>query len=130
MRGIRRAFVWASTGRYIIVTINLVATVIIARLLEPREYGISVMGTAVFGIAEAVRALGGGAYLIQKRDLTTETIRTTITISLIVTLVVTGMLALLARPLAAYLRAPELDQYLWVAAIGYLTGPYMYPIFA
>ena len=130
MKGIRRAFVWASVGQYVVVPINLVSTVIIARLIDPSEFGISVMGTAIFGIAAAVRELGSGAYLIQKRDLDQETIRTTMTVSLIVTLIVTVVLALLAQPLAGYFRTPGLEQYLHVAAVGYSLGPFVYPHFA
>ena len=83
MTGIRRAFLWASAGRYIVMAINLVTTVIMARLLAPGEYGVSALGTAVLGIAEAIRALGGGAYLIQQKELASENIRTTFTVSLI-----------------------------------------------
>jgi O-antigen/teichoic acid export membrane protein len=130
MMGIRRAFLWASAGRYIVMAINLVTTVIMARLLAPGEYGISALGTAIFAIAEAMRALGGGAYLIQQKELAAEHVRTTFTVSLIVTLVLTTILALLAGPLTRYFNTPDLERYLLVTALGYLMGPFVYPIFA
>jgi len=130
MMGIRRAFLWASAGRYIVMAINLATTVIMARLLTPGEYGVAALGAAVFGIAEAIRALGGGAYLIQQKELGSENIRTTVTVSLIVTLVLTAALTVLAGPLTRYFGAPDLERYLLVAALGYLTGPFVQPIFA
>lgn len=130
MTGIRRAFVWASVGQYIVLPINLVSTVIIAHLIAPNEFGISVLGTGIFGMAEAVRELGSGAYLIQKRDLDQETIRTTITVSVFVTIIVTSLLVLLREPLASHFRTPQLKEYVHVAAAGYVLGPFMYPHFA
>ena len=130
MTEMKRAFLWASAGRYLVLIINLGATLIIARLLGPREYGISVIGTAIFGIAEAVRELGGGAYLIQQTHLSPEKIRTTITISLIITLLGAGILVLFAQSMAQYFDAPGLDHYLRIIAFGFLLGPYLYPIFA
>ena len=39
------------------MVINLAATLILARLLAPAEYGVTVLGGAVFTLAEALRAL-------------------------------------------------------------------------
>ena len=63
------------------MTVNLAAAAVMARLLAPDEYGISVLGAAVFAVAEAIRALGGGAYLIQKKDLTPDDVRSSFTVS-------------------------------------------------
>ncbi len=99
---VRRAFVWASAGRYLTMAINLVATLILARLLAPQEYGVTVVGGAVFAVAEALRALGGGAYLIQKQDLAQDDIRACFTVSFLATVFITGLLLLLAEPLARF----------------------------
>lgn len=96
----------------------------------PCEYGVSALGSAVLAIAEAVRALGGGAYLIQRKELAHENIRTTFTVSLIVTLGFTATLIVLAGPLTRYFNTPDLERYLLVSAIGYLMGPFVYPVFA
>ena len=72
MTGIRRALLWTSAGRYTVIVINLAATAIMARLLTPGEYGLSVLGAAALGMAEAVRGLAGGSYLIQEKELTPE----------------------------------------------------------
>ncbi|HVJ53065.1 MAG TPA: oligosaccharide flippase family protein [Aliidongia sp.] len=130
MTGIRRAFLWASIGRYLVMAINLAATLILARLLTPADYGISVLGAAVFAIAEAIRALGGGAYLIQQKELAPENIRTSFTVSLLVTLVLTAALVLSAGPLTRYFDTPDLARYLQVSSFAYLTGPIVYPISA
>jgi O-antigen/teichoic acid export membrane protein len=130
MTSVRRAFLWASVGRYLVMVVNLAATLVIARLLAPAEYGVSVLGAAVFAVAEAIRTLGGGAYLIQKHELAPEVIRASFTISLLATLVLMLVLAVAVGPLTSFFSTPDLEAYLLVAAIGFVTGPFVYPISA
>jgi len=66
----------ASAGRYIVTVVSLATAVIMARLLTPAEYGMSVLGTAIVLIADAVRGLAGGTYLIQTKELNYDKIRT------------------------------------------------------
>jgi O-antigen/teichoic acid export membrane protein len=130
MTGVRRAFVLASVGRYLTMAINLAATPIMARLLAPADYGIAVLGGSVLAVVEAIRALGGGAYLVQEKDLTLAQIHTNFTISLIATAILTAALLLLIGPLTGFFGRPELEPYLRVAAFGFLAGLFSYPISA
>jgi O-antigen/teichoic acid export membrane protein len=130
MMGVRRAFLLASLGRYLIIAINLAATLIMARLLAPADYGRAVLGGAMLGVAEAIRALGGGAYLVQQKDLTAAQIHSNFTISVIATAILFAALLLLVRPLTELFGRPELEPYLRVAALGFLAGPVSYQIAA
>jgi O-antigen/teichoic acid export membrane protein len=122
--------VLASFSRYLIMAINLCATLIMARLLTPADYGVAVLGGAVFAVAEAIRALGGGAYLIQQKDLTPAKIHSNFTISVIATAALIAALLLLVRPLTELFTRPELEPYLRVMALGFLAGPVSYQISA
>ena len=130
MSSIRRAFYFASAERYIVILINFALLPIIARLMGPAEFGISVLGMAALAIAEVVRDFGGGAYIIQEKQLTIERIRTAFTITLVWTLLLTGGLFLLAGPLARFYEVPGLKLYLQIVAISYLIGPFVAPLFA
>ena len=130
MPGLKRAFLLASAGRYIVTVISLATAVIMARLLTPAEYGLSVLGTAIVLIADAVRGLAGGTYLVQTKELNYDKIRTSCTISLVVTFVMASTLALLARPIATYYGISGLESYLQVTSIYYMLGPFSYPIMA
>jgi O-antigen/teichoic acid export membrane protein len=112
------------------MAINLVSTATMARLVVPGDYGISVLGGAILSVAEAVRGLGGCAYLIQEKELTSEKIRSCFSVSLVVTIVLSATLVLLSGPLTRYFLMPELGRYLQVAAVGYMTGPFAYPAWA
>ena len=97
MTEIRRAFLLSSVGRYFEMAINLATTVVMARLLAPADYGVAVLGTSVLAVAEAIRALGGGAYLVQQKELTAGQIHTNFTISLIATIILIAVLIVLLR---------------------------------
>ena len=130
MPGFKRAFLWASAGRYAVTLISLSTSIIMARLLTPGEYGLSVLGGAVFLIADAIRGLAGGSYLVQTKELNSNKIRTSWTISLLVTLLMALAVAGVARPIAAYYGNPMLERYLLVVVISYLIGPFSLPIMA
>jgi O-antigen/teichoic acid export membrane protein len=130
MAGIRRAFLLASAERYLAMAINMAVVVILARLLTPAEYGLSVLGSALLAIAEAIRDFGGSSYLVQQKELTIERVRTIFTIMLLLTLAVAGALAAMAGPIAAFYATPGLENYLYLVASCFLLGPIVSPLFA
>jgi O-antigen/teichoic acid export membrane protein len=99
-----------------------------ARLVKPGDFGAAAIGTAIFAIAEAIRSLSGTTYLIQHRDLQPHTVRTSFTLNLVITSFLAALIVLTADRFALLLQAPALAAYLKVAALGYLTGPFVYPI--
>jgi O-antigen/teichoic acid export membrane protein len=130
MRRVRRAFAWATIGRYVVMASNLAVAIAISRIVTPAAFGVSVLGGSVYAIAEALRELGGGAYLIQQNELTVEKIRTSITTSLLVSLAISLCLYLNAAPIARFYGLPEVEPYVYVTAVGYALGPFIFPIFA
>lgn len=127
MSSIRRAIVWASAGQYLNIVINFTATLLLARLLTPAEFGVSALGGAIIGIAEAVRELAGGTFLIRESDLTHAKIRSTTTVNFLVTVAVGAALFLIAEPLAAIFEMPALAPYLRIAVLGFALGTLLYP---
>jgi O-antigen/teichoic acid export membrane protein len=130
MASLRRALLFASGGRYVVMGVNLASATVLARMLTPAEFGISVLGASLLGVAEAVRELGSVAYLVQQKDLTRAKIRTVFTISLIVTSVVTLVLLTLSGPLARFYQIPGLALYIEIIAISYAIAPFAHPIYA
>jgi O-antigen/teichoic acid export membrane protein len=130
MANLRRALLFASGGRYMVTGVSLLSTIVIARLLTPAEFGISVLGTAVVGIAEAIRELGSVSYLVQEKQLTHQKIRTVFSISLIVTLFITVLLVILSSPLADFYRNPMLAHYIRAIALSYAIAPFAHPLYA
>jgi O-antigen/teichoic acid export membrane protein len=130
MAGLRRALLFASGGRYLVMGVNLVSATVLARLLTPSEFGISVLGTSLLGVAEAIRELGSTAYLVQQKDLTRKKIRTVFTVSLIVTLTMSALLVMLSDVFARFYGVPELARYVQIIALSYVIAPFSHPIYA
>lgn len=130
MAGLRRALLFASGGRYLVMGVNLASATVIARLLTPSEFGISVLGASLLGVAEAIRELGSVAYLVQQKDLTQVKIRTVFTVSLIVTMTMTVVLMMLSNLFARFYGVPELARYIQIVAISYAIAPFAHPIYA
>jgi len=130
MADLRRALLFASGGRYLVMVVNLASATVLSRLLTPAEFGVSVLGASLLGVAEAVRELGSVAYLVQQKDLTHRKIRTVFTISLIVTLIMTIVLLILSQSLARFYRIPGLARYIEIIAISYAVAPFAHPIYA
>ena len=103
---------------------------VLSRFLTPAEFGISVLGASILGVAEAVRELGSVAYVVQQKDLTQAKIRTVFTISLIVTLSMTIVIVLLSEPIARFYQIPGLARYIEIIAISYAVAPFAHPIYA
>src|ERR1700733_10473877 len=130
MAHLRRALLFASGGRYLVMGVNLVSATVLARLLTPAEFGISVLGSSLLGIAEAIRELGSTAYLVQQKDLTKKKIRTVFTVSLIVTLTMSTVLVMLSDAFARFYAVPALARYVQIIALSYAIAPFSHPIYA
>jgi hypothetical protein len=104
-------------------------TVVIARMMGPTEFGVSVLGASAFLILEAIRELASVNYL-QQKELTRDKINSAFMVSLTVTGVLTTMILLLAHPIATLYGEPRLASYIRVVTIGFTLGPFMQPMYA
>jgi O-antigen/teichoic acid export membrane protein len=125
--GIRRSILWVSSSQYVNLAVGIVSTWLLSRLLTPAEFGVSVLGWAVFSSAESIREFASGAFLIRERELDTDTTRTSVTISVLITSILTVGLLLLAGPLARFFASPDLEKFLYVVSIAFALGAILYP---
>jgi O-antigen/teichoic acid export membrane protein len=130
MADLRRALLFASGGRYLVMGMSLASAAVLAHLLTPADFGISVLGTSLLAVAEAIRELGSTAYLVQQKDLTKQKIRTVFTVSLIVTLVMSAMLVMFSSALARFYELPGLARYVQIIALSYVIAPFSHPIYS
>lgn len=124
---LRRGIVWASTGQYLTLAVNFSATLLLARVLIPFEFGVAALGIALIGLAEALREIAGGTYLIREPELDEDKIRTTATLNFLLSLALAAGILLIAEPAAWFFAAPGLASYLHIAVVGFMVGPLLYP---
>lgn len=107
---------------------NLAMVPIIARLMGPAEFGISVLGLAALAMAEAVRDFGGTSYIINDKNLSARRVHTAFTIMLVLTLAMTIALLAAAGPIARFYGIEGLQPFIQVTALCYLVGPFVSPL--
>lgn len=127
MPDIRRSILWVSMSQYVNLAVGIASTWLLSRLLTPAEFGISVLGWAVFSSAESLREFASGSFLIREGELSRDTTRTSVTINVLLTLVVTAGLLLLAGPMANFFAAPGLENFLYVVCIAFVLGAIYHP---
>ena len=83
MTSIHRSLIIALVERYALVALSLLSSIIVARLLTPTEIGIYAIATAFIGVAQAVRDVGVGSFLIREPKLSEIHVRSALGVSLL-----------------------------------------------
>lgn len=120
--------VYSAAERYGTVTINLIGTALIARLLSPDQIGIYLVGAAFVFLVEAIRDFGISGYLIQAQEVCSETLRSAFTATLV--LAALSGLALFAAsgPIASLYGDENLATVIRIAALGFVFAPVSGPL--
>jgi O-antigen/teichoic acid export membrane protein len=117
-----RGSTWAIALTWAIRGIGLANTVILARLLEPEDFGLVAMAALAFGLLDTFVNFGTGLLLIRQRDATREHCDTAWTISLLRGLVMAAILCLVAPLVAAYFGEQRVIPIVFVVAFNAALG--------
>lgn len=120
MLGIRRALLMASGERYAGLLISFVTLAVVSRLLTPAEIGVSVVGLAVTTLILSAREFATTSFIIQHRDLQPTHVRASFTFLLLVSVIISAVLVLVSRGIAAFYGEPRLTPYLCIVAVSIL----------
>jgi len=102
--------------------LRLGALMILARLLDPRDFGLVGMVTAFTGILELFRDFGLSAAAVQQATVTEEQVSTLFWINILVG-VLLGLVALLLAPaIADFYREPRLSAVTAVLSLGFVLN--------
>src|SRR3990172_714961 len=130
MIGVRRALIIATADRYLGVVSNFVMVAAVSRLLTPGEVGVWAIGSAIAVIAVSIREFATTTYLIQRRELAREDVRAAFTVMLLLTTLISGVLAASAAWVAAAYGAENLTLYIQLVAMSMLVDLIAAPIAA
>src|SRR4051795_13605832 len=82
MSSIHKSIFFSAVERYGSLSLFLLSTAVLSRLLTPAEFGIfAVINAVVTVISASFQEFGGANYLIQKNTLSEQDIRTAFTIT-------------------------------------------------
>lgn len=99
---------WVAFSQGARVGLQILTLVVLARLLEPGDFGVVALAVMVTNLANVVRDMGTAAALIQKRDLTDEVIASTFWFNLAFGTGLCAIVLVLAPIMASMFRVPSL----------------------
>lgn len=93
--------------------VNVLTTIVLARLVAPEEFGLVALATLALALLGFVKDLGLGGTLIVRQDLDRRALGTVLTLMVAVS-VLLGVVAVAVAPLLAdFFGEPRLDEVLW-----------------
>ncbi len=124
MTTIRRSLAYSVADNYLSVALQLISTIIIARLLTPTEIGIFAVAAVFAAIASTFRDFGVAEYLIQEKELSRDKIRAALAANIAVSWLVGAVLFFSSEAIASFYRNPGIAQVMNVQAINFLFIPF------
>ena len=130
MSSVRRGLILSSIERYGVLVMGLATTLVTARLLTPADFGIAIIGMAIFGLIDIFRDFGGGTYIVQVDEPTPHRVQTVFTLTLLLALPLFVILFFFSHVIASFYGTPGLQSYLHVSAWCLLLSSFSSPAYA
>ncbi len=102
--------------------LGLISTLILARMLVPRDFGIVAMANSVVALLEIFTAFSMDTVLIQRQDATTDHFNTAWTLNVLAGCAIGTVVTLLALPASHFYYEPRLLPVMCVLAVSAVVG--------
>lgn len=106
-RTLARGIAWTGGVRWASQILNWIATIVVARLLSPEDYGFVGMATVFFGFVMLVNEFGLGSSIVVVRDLDRQQIARLNSLALLFGITCFAGSFAAAGPIASFYGAPE-----------------------
>lgn len=118
----RTSVMWAYLRTVVIGLVGVPATIALARLLSPEDFGIAAAATFFGQLAGRLSTSGLGLALVRVKDLREDHITTVFTVNVVMTAVGITVLLAAAPAIGAFYQSPEVGRVLPVVAINFALG--------
>jgi PST family polysaccharide transporter len=120
----KRGVLWSFLNEGVTEILFFPASMIVARILTPREFGVAAAASFFTLLAARLSELGFNAALIRTKELKEEHLSTVFIVNLVVGALTFGVLVALSPLVSRFYKTPEAGAILPVAALGYLIVPF------
>jgi O-antigen/teichoic acid export membrane protein len=110
--------------------IDLITSLILARLLTPHEVGIFSVSVAIISLAHTLRDFGISNYIVQERELTDQKIHTALGVTLTIAWSIAAVIYFLRMPVAVFYDESGMRDVLLLLAANFLIIPFSSVSFA
>jgi O-antigen/teichoic acid export membrane protein len=125
MSSIHRSIFFSALERYGSLALLLLSTAVLSRLLAPGEFGIyAVISAIVTVITASFQEFGGANYLIQKKALSSQNIRTAFTITFCISIMIGAALFMGRGALVWFFKQDGLKNGIAVSTLSFALTPF------
>ncbi|MDP4195855.1 MAG: MOP flippase family protein [Bacteroidota bacterium] len=117
-----KGVVWNTIGRVSNQVLQFIISVILMRLLSPKDYGLIAMAMAFIGFASIFSEFGFSAALIQKQNITDQHKTSIFWFNIISGCVLTGIFVALAPLIATFYNNNELQSIVICLSFSFIIG--------
>ena len=121
---IRKSLLITSIDRYVNLVVNIVSTMVLARLLTPSEVGAFSVAMVLISMMSMMRGMGAGQYLVQEKELTEDRMRAVWAVQLGLGLALALTVAGLAVPASHLYKDARVRDILLVVAFNFVVTPF------
>ncbi|HAD82856.1 MAG: hypothetical protein A2509_10890 [Candidatus Edwardsbacteria bacterium RIFOXYD12_FULL_50_11] len=114
---------WSTAGTVLKAAIYLIQMTVLARLLEPADFGLMAIVFAVIGLALLVTDLGTSNFIISSQDISPSQLSSLFWMNILSGICVSAVLYLSSLGLAKYYQELKLQQLLRLASALFLVVP-------
>jgi O-antigen/teichoic acid export membrane protein len=123
-RALLGGIAWTAAMKWIGQVLTWGITLIVARLLQPSDYGLIGMAVIYVGLVQLLSEFGLGTAIITMRDLTDDQVSQLNTLSLLLGVLCFAASVAVAIPIARFFRAPKLAMVIVVMSIAFLVSAF------
>jgi O-antigen/teichoic acid export membrane protein len=120
---IRQSLVYSLADNYLGMALQLVVSLVIARLLTPAELGIFSVAAVFAALAATFRDFGVADYLVQEKELTPAKIRAAFAVSLMISWLIAAAMYAASGPVADFYRQPGIAEVMKIQCLSFLLIP-------
>jgi polysaccharide transporter, PST family len=108
--------------RFTTALIGLASTILVARFLSPRDFGLAAMSMAVVSLGDALRNFGLTNAVLRKGEINEDEVTFCFWFNLVSTLLMSAIFVAGAPLIAAYFDEPEVRVIMYGSIIGFAIG--------
>lgn len=112
---IRKSLAWSYSSQAFVLFVNFASSVILARLLSPREMGVYAFAMAISAILSVFTTLNLHSYIVREGAIEAQTIRAIFTLNAAMNIVLAVVIALIAIVHREFLGEPEIAMVMFVS---------------
>ena len=114
---VRRSLAWTYLAQALNFILTFGSTVVIARLVSPRDFGIFAMANAVTSIINVMMGFGLAKYLMREAELSLDTLRSVFTVNVLISFAYATSILIGGIIMGRYFQSPEVGKFLMIFAL-------------